>query len=62
MQQNIAKLRADGATYEELLAAHDPLADCRHGNIVYRAFSTKDGAVAIGALSASLRAKVRAAL
>lgn len=32
------------------------------GNVYYRCFITKDGAIAIGALSAALRAKVRATL
>ncbi|MDP6606803.1 MAG: CoA transferase, partial [Dehalococcoidia bacterium] len=62
MMENINKLRAEGASYPDLIAAHDPFAAMRAMNIYYRAFKTKDGALAIGALSRGLREKVRAAL
>ncbi|MEE8421596.1 MAG: CoA transferase [Dehalococcoidia bacterium] len=62
MMENINKLRSEGASYPDLVAAHDPFAALRSMNIYYRAFNTKDGALAIGALSRSLRDKVRAAL
>jgi len=48
---------ADGVDYAEFVRQHE-----RTPQIYYRAFATKDGAIAIGALSASLRAKVRTAL
>jgi crotonobetainyl-CoA:carnitine CoA-transferase CaiB-like acyl-CoA transferase len=55
------QLQAANAPYPELLAAHNP-AKVFPGNIYYRPYSTKDGALAIGALSATLWAKVRKAL
>jgi crotonobetainyl-CoA:carnitine CoA-transferase CaiB-like acyl-CoA transferase len=48
----------EGASFRELVEMRRPPA----GGMFYRAYLTKDGAIAIGALSASLRAKVRAAL
>ncbi len=55
-------LQAAGATYPELVAAHNPFASFAVANIYYRAFQTKDGAVVIGALSPTLFEKVRNAL
>ena len=60
--ERLRQAKAAGASYRELLAAHNPLAALAAGNIYYRAFLTKDGAIAIGALSASLWAKVRTAI
>ena len=47
---------ADGIDYAQFVRNHE-----RTPQIYYRAFATEDGAIAVGALSASLRAKVRAA-
>ncbi len=58
----VHELEAQGATYPELVAAHNPMRALAAGNIYYRAYSTKDGALAVGALSASLWAKVRKAI
>ncbi|MGD9932091.1 MAG: CaiB/BaiF CoA transferase family protein [Dehalococcoidia bacterium] len=58
----VHQLQASGASYPELLAAHNPLASLRAANIYYRPYQTSDGALVIGALSPSLWAKVRAAL
>lgn len=58
----VHQLQAAGASYPELLAAHNPLASIRAANIYYRPYQTSDGALVIGALSPSLWAKVRAAL
>lgn len=55
-------LRDGGASYPELLDAYDPRKVLGKINSVYRPYTTKDGALAIGALSASLRAKVRNAI
>ena len=60
--ERVRQLRSEGADYPDLLAAHDPYAALRAGNIYYRPFKTSNGALAIGALSAGLRDKVRAAL
>lgn len=60
--ERVHQLQESGASYPELLAAHDPLALSGVGSIYYRAYSTQDGAIAIGALSATLGAKVRTAL
>ncbi len=60
--ESVHQLQQSGATYPELLAAHNPLAILGAGNIYYRAYSTADGAIAIGALSPTLFEKVRAAL
>jgi crotonobetainyl-CoA:carnitine CoA-transferase CaiB-like acyl-CoA transferase len=58
----VHQLQAAGASYPELLKAHNPLASIRAANIYYRPYQTSDGALVIGALSPSLWAKVRAAL
>lgn len=62
MMERIRDMRAEGADFSDLLAAHDPYAALRAGNIFYRAFRTRNGALAIGALSRSLRDKVRSTL
>ena len=61
MRERRRQLAAEHAPYPELLAARNPLATYP-GNIFYRPYATQDGALAIGALSAGLRAKVRKAL
>jgi crotonobetainyl-CoA:carnitine CoA-transferase CaiB-like acyl-CoA transferase len=59
----LAKARAEGLSYADFLASRDAITRAGGaGNIYYRCFLTSDGAIAIGALSASLRAKVRAVL
>ena len=55
------RARGGGMSYAELLAARDAAAR-PGGNIYYRCFLTSNGAIAIGALSASLRDKVRKVL
>jgi crotonobetainyl-CoA:carnitine CoA-transferase CaiB-like acyl-CoA transferase len=55
-------LQTQGAPYPALVAAHNPLRALLVGNIYYRAYATADGALAIGALSASLWEKVRRAV
>jgi len=57
----LEKSRAEGVTYAEFLKLRDELIRKGH-NFYYRCFVTKDGAIAVGALSASLRAKVRTVL
>src|SRR5690606_18652350 len=58
----IQELRAKGASYPELLEGSQLGNIARVANISYRTYRTKDGAVAIGALSPTLWAKVRAAI
>ena len=60
--ERVHALRQSGVSYPELLTAHNPLAVLTAGNIYYRAYSTRDGAIAIGALSPTLWEKVRTAL
>ncbi len=60
IRDRIGEMREQGVPYDELLKAHDPRAQFS-GNTFYRAFRTKDGAVAVGALSAGLREKLRTA-
>jgi crotonobetainyl-CoA:carnitine CoA-transferase CaiB-like acyl-CoA transferase len=55
------QLQAGGATYKEMVEARNPMRAVG-GNIYYRTYLTKDGAVAIGALSPTLWEKVRNAL
>jgi crotonobetainyl-CoA:carnitine CoA-transferase CaiB-like acyl-CoA transferase len=65
VNQRLGRLRAlqaEGAPYPQLVEAHDPYQQLLTGNIYYRPYRTKDGALAIGALSASLWGKVRKAL
>ncbi len=52
------KLQGEGAEFRELLAVQRPPG----GGLYYRTFRTRDGHVAIGALSKRLREKVRAAV
>jgi len=55
--------RETGRPYAEFLAERTAiLRRTAGGNVYYRCFLTKDGALAIGALSAGLRGKVRATL
>jgi len=58
----VHELQSEGASYPELIGAHNQSAVLDAGNIYYRAYSTQDGAIAIGALSPTLWEKVRAAL
>ena len=58
----ISELRAEGAPYAELQEVYKDRGAQAALNIYYRCYETRDGAVAIGALSASLWAKVRDAL
>jgi crotonobetainyl-CoA:carnitine CoA-transferase CaiB-like acyl-CoA transferase len=60
--ERVHQLQAEGASYPELIEAHSPFGQLSMANIYYRAFQTKDGAVAIGALSPALFEKVRTAL
>ena len=60
--ERLHAMRDAGASYPELLEAYDPRKVASAVNAVYRGYATKDGALAIGALSASLRAKVRKAI
>jgi crotonobetainyl-CoA:carnitine CoA-transferase CaiB-like acyl-CoA transferase len=53
------KLEREGASYPELLRARTAPG---RGGLFYRAYRTKDGAIALGALSPPLRAKARRAL
>ena len=54
---DLASREADGVDYATFIKSHE-----RVTQIYYRGYATKDGAIAIGALSAGLRAKVRQAL
>jgi crotonobetainyl-CoA:carnitine CoA-transferase CaiB-like acyl-CoA transferase len=59
----LSEARQNGTSYAELVSVRDAaLGAGQPGNIYYRCFLTSDGAIAVGALSASLRAKVRAVL
>lgn len=59
----LAEGRSEGAEYKDLLAQRDAILGAgQPGNIYYRGFVTNNGAIAVGALSSSLRAKVRAVL
>jgi crotonobetainyl-CoA:carnitine CoA-transferase CaiB-like acyl-CoA transferase len=57
-----ARARSEGMSYPELVAARDEVFRPGRAAIYYRCFRTCDGIIAIGALSASLRAKVRQVL
>lgn len=59
---NVNALREANVPYAELQEAYKDRGPVGALNIYYRCYETLDGAVAIGALSASLWAKVRAAL
>ncbi len=55
-------LQQQHASYGEILNAYQMGQIARVGNIYYRCYATSDGAVAVGALSPTLWAKVRAAV
>lgn len=55
-------LQREHASYSEILNAYQMGQIARVGNIYYRCYATADGAVAVGALSPTLWAKVRAAV
>jgi crotonobetainyl-CoA:carnitine CoA-transferase CaiB-like acyl-CoA transferase len=58
----VHSLQQQNAPYADLIAAYQAAQLGRVGNIYYRCYATKDGAVAVGALSPTLWAKVRAAV
>ena len=58
----VRALQAEHVPYADLLAAYQMGNIVRVGNIYYRCYGTSDGAVAVGALSPTLWAKVRAAI
>ncbi len=60
--ENVHALQQQNRSYGELIAAYQAAQIGRVGNIYYRCYATKDGAVAVGALSPTLWAKVRAAV
>ncbi|MBM4410797.1 MAG: CoA transferase [Chloroflexi bacterium] len=55
-------LQQQHASYADLIAAYQMGNLARVGNIYYRCYATSDGAVAVGALSPTLWAKVRTAV
>lgn len=56
----LEQARSDGTPYADFIAAQDAAVKAAAGgNVYYRCFLTADGAVAIGALSADLRVKVK---
>ena len=58
--QMLSESRDTGIPYLDVLRKRDELLKtAAQGNVYYRVFETADGAIAIGALSASLREKVR---
>ena len=60
---DVAAARARGEGYAEIVKARQArLAVAQLGNIYYRNYLTKDGAIAVGNLSPSLRQKMRDAL
>ena len=59
----LKRARETGMPYSEFLKVREQmLRAAAGGNVYYRCFLTKDGAISIGALSAALRAKVRATI
>lgn len=60
--ERVHALQQQHAPYSDLIAAYQMGNIARVGNIYYRCYATSDGAVAVGALSPALWAKVRAAV
>jgi crotonobetainyl-CoA:carnitine CoA-transferase CaiB-like acyl-CoA transferase len=60
--ERVKALREQKAPWADILAVYQAAQIARVGNIYYRTYSTKDGAIAIGALSPTLWAKVRSAI
>ncbi|RJQ07739.1 MAG: CoA transferase [Dehalococcoidia bacterium] len=58
----VHELQQQHASYSALIEAYQMGNIARVGNIYYRCYATSDGAVAVGALSPTLWAKVRAAV
>ena len=61
MLKGIAQARADQKTFLEQVRVHNQFRPAAPGNIYYRVYQTRDGFIAVGALSMSLRIKVLAA-
>ncbi|MDA0270891.1 MAG: CoA transferase [Chloroflexi bacterium] len=61
--EHVHALQQEHASYQDISNAyHGPTRALRAANIYYRTYETSDGAIAIGALSPTLWAKVRAAI
>ena len=60
--EHVHGLQQQNAPYADLIGAYQAAQIGRVGNIYYRCYETKDGAVAVGALSPTLWAKVRTAV
>ena len=58
MLEEMAVLREQGLAYPELQARYQAFHEPPKGNIYYRAYTTKDGALAVGCLSDPLRKKL----
>lgn len=58
MLANLKQARADMKSFTEQVAVHHMFRPAAPGNIYYRVYQSKDGFIAVGALSMSLRVKV----
>jgi crotonobetainyl-CoA:carnitine CoA-transferase CaiB-like acyl-CoA transferase len=58
MLANLHQARTEMKTFQEQVAVHHQYRPAAPGNIYYRVYQSKDGFIAIGALSMSLRVKV----
>jgi len=61
MLAELQQARAEMKSFTEQVAVHNKYRPAAVGNIYYRVYQTKDGFIAVGALSQSLRLKVLAA-
>ncbi len=61
MLEELKQARAEMRSFTEQVAVHNKYRPAALGNIYYRVYQTKDGFIAVGALSQSLRLKVLAA-
>ena len=61
MLEGLKKARAEMKSFTEQVAVHKTFRPAAAGNIYYRVYQTKDGFIAVGALSMALRIKVLAA-
>ncbi|HEX5370822.1 MAG TPA: CoA transferase, partial [Dehalococcoidia bacterium] len=62
LDELVTEARAGGTSWADLVEARSAVMRPGAGNIYYRCYETSDGVIAIGALSRSLRSRVRSVL
>ena len=58
----LVEARSEGRSYREMVERRQEIIRWAAGNVYYRSYNTKDGAISVGCLSTALREKMRQAL